>query len=282
MPVTIGNDKISLETDVVDIDIPLLLSKATMKKSSTVIDFNKDTAMFGKQQPSVKTTSGHYAIPLTKRQQIVETCPTEEVQSVLIYTNNSPTKNEIIKLHRQFGHCSEQKLSKLIESAAIWEDRDETKKLITEVSEECVICKWYKKRKLRPIVSIPLASEFNHTVAMDLITYEQGTWILFHLFSRYSTACVRRSKKQIVVIDAVLKTWISYFGRPKSFLADNGGEFLNEEYKEMCEMFNIEEAKTAAESPWSNRICERQNAILKESVQKTIDESGCKLETAVV
>ena len=142
MPVTIGNDKISLETDVVDIDIPLLLSKATMKKSSTVIDFNKDTAMFGKQQPSVKTTSGHYAIPLTKRQQIVETCPTEEVQSVLIYTNNSPTKNEIIKLHRQFGHCSEQKLSKLIESAAIWEDRDETKKLITEVSEECVICKW--------------------------------------------------------------------------------------------------------------------------------------------
>ena len=32
LPVTIGNDKISLEADVVDIDIPLLLSKATMKK----------------------------------------------------------------------------------------------------------------------------------------------------------------------------------------------------------------------------------------------------------
>ena len=32
-------------------------------------------------------------------------------------------------------------------------------------------------------------------------------------------------------------------------LADNGGEFLNEEYKEMCEIFNIAEAKTAAESP---------------------------------
>ena len=62
LPVTIGNDKISLETDVVDTDIPLLLSKAAMKKSSTVIDFDKDTAlMFGKQQPLVKTTSGHYA-----------------------------------------------------------------------------------------------------------------------------------------------------------------------------------------------------------------------------
>ena len=100
LPVTIENDKISLETDVVDTDIPLLLSKATMKKPSTVTDFNKDTTMmFGKQQPLVKTTSGHYAIPLTKRQQIVETCPTEEVQNVLISTNNSPTKKEIIKLH---------------------------------------------------------------------------------------------------------------------------------------------------------------------------------------
>ena len=68
LPVTIGNDKISLETYVDDTDIPLLLCKATIKKPSTVIDFDKDTAMmFGKQQPLVKTTSGHYAIPLTKR-----------------------------------------------------------------------------------------------------------------------------------------------------------------------------------------------------------------------
>ena len=46
------------------------------------------------------------------------------------------------------------------------------------------------------------------------------------------------------MIDAIMKRWISYFGQPKRFLADNGGEFLTEEYKEMCEMFNIEEAKT--------------------------------------
>ena len=47
-------------------------------------------------------------------------------------------------------------------------------------------------------------------------------------------------------------------------------------------MFNIEEVKTFAESPWSNGVCERQNAILKETVRKTIDESGCKLEKAFV
>ena len=88
------------------------------------------------------------------------------------------------------------------------------------------------------------------------------------MFSRYSVACVRRSKKQDVMIDAIMKIWISYFGQPRRFLADKGGEFLNEEYKEMCKKFNFEEAKTAAESPWSNVVCERQNAVIKESGRK--------------
>ena len=134
------------------------------------------------------------------------------------------------------------------------------------------------------MVSIPLASEFNQIVAMDLITYEQGVWILhlIDLFSRYSVACVRRSKKQDVMVDAIMKIWISYFGQPRKFFADNGGEFLNEEYREMCEMFNIEEAKTAAESPWANGVCERHNAVIKETIRKTMEESGCNLETAVV
>ena len=83
-------------------------------------------------------------------------------------------------------------------------------------------------------------------------------------------------------IDAIIKIWISYFGQPKRFLADNRGEFLNEEYKEMCEMFNIEEAKTAAESLWTNGACERHNAVIKESIRKTMEETNCKLETAVV
>ena len=41
-------------------------------------------------------------------------------------------------------------------------------------------------------------------------------------------------------------------------------------------MFNTEEAKTAAESPWSNGVCEHHNAVIKESVTKTMDETSCK------
>ena len=60
LPVMIGKQEIDLDIDVVDTDIPLLLSKSAMKKSSTVIDFDKDTAvMFGEKLKLIKTTSGH-------------------------------------------------------------------------------------------------------------------------------------------------------------------------------------------------------------------------------
>ena len=118
---------------------------------------------------------------------------------------------------------------------------------------------------------------------MDLVTIKQGVWIL-HLtdvFSRYSVICVRQSKKPSAIIDVVLKTWISYFGQPQRFLADNGGEFANAEYKAMCEAFNNEVATTAAESPWSNGLCERHNGVLKQLVKNVMEDTKYSLEPAV-
>ena len=40
LPVTIGSKNVKLEADVVDTEIPLLMSKAAMKKANTVLDFD--------------------------------------------------------------------------------------------------------------------------------------------------------------------------------------------------------------------------------------------------
>ena len=103
---------------------------------------------------------------------------------------------------------------------------------------------------------------------------------MLDVFSRYSVACVRRSKKPQSMTNAILKTWISYFGHSKWFLADNVGEFSNDEYKQMCELFNIDVSKTAAESPCSCGLCERHNGVIKESVKKVVEDVKCSLETA--
>ena len=53
-------------------------------------------------------------------------------------------------------------------------------RFIIVVSQKCQICKVYKRVPPRPLVGLPWASNFNDTVAMDLITYKQGVWILHY------------------------------------------------------------------------------------------------------
>ena len=70
--------------------------------------------------------------------------------------------------------------------------------------------------------------------------------------TKFSAATVIPSKKRGVIIDAVLKIWVSIFGSPKKILSDNGGEFTNDDFAEMAEKLNTKITTTAAESPWSN------------------------------
>ena len=60
--------------------------------------------------------------------------------------------------------------------------------------------------------------------------------------------------------------WIAYFGYPRKFLSDNGGEFINNSYQEMNEKLNIGTATTAAESPFSNEIADRHNLLKAEAM----------------
>ena len=61
-----------IKTDVNNSDIPLLLSRASMKRADMNLNFKDDTAsVFGKTIELVETKSGHYAVPLTVLCQII-------------------------------------------------------------------------------------------------------------------------------------------------------------------------------------------------------------------
>ena len=71
------------------------------------------------------------------------------------------------------------------------------------------------------------------------------------------------------------------FGRPSRFLTDNGGEFANEDFIQMCDRMGIIICTTAAESPWSNGMVERNNGLLGEAIRKVVEDVECSLETAL-
>ena len=121
---------------------------------------------------------------------------------------------------------------------------------------------------------MPLAKSFTNVVAMGLKHLNCIYFIHFiDLFTRFSKARVIKRKTPEVVVKAFITEWISNgFGAPNKVLVDNGSEFDNPEYLDAMAQYNVEVMATAASSPWSNGICERNHAVVDIVVQKILEE----------
>ena len=131
------------------------MSKAAVKKAETVPNFNEDSVtMFGEQQQLLKTSSGHYAIPLTKSRKVVEYEKHSDIDKECYFGAINPTTRKekesmVDKLHRQFCHCSSRKLKQLIKSSQLWKNDRDILNIVDEISSKCDVCKRYKKTPLR-------------------------------------------------------------------------------------------------------------------------------------
>ena len=287
IPAVIGAKQIQIKANVVDNNIPLLLSRDSMKKGNTVIDFCNDKAIIlGQEVKLYSTKGGHYCLPLSPMVNAMNSMSNVvlNVTAEFVKSSRSEKKKKAIKLHRQFAHPAKERLIKLLKQSKGYKEDQELIELITEVTNECTVCEEFKKPKSRPVVGMPLASQFNDVVCMDLKEYiHNDTWILHFIdaFTRKSNAVLIKTKKDTEIIKQIYSQWIKHYGTPKKFLSDNGGEFANEKYREMNEKMNIDTRKTAAESPFSNGIVERHNLILYECFQKVLKDVKCDPDIAL-
>jgi hypothetical protein len=73
LPVCMVGKQVRVKTDVVESDIPLLLSRSAMKKAGIKMDLENDTAVImGKEVALNITSSGHYCIPIDKTETVHE------------------------------------------------------------------------------------------------------------------------------------------------------------------------------------------------------------------
>ena len=79
-----------------------------------------------------------------------------------------------------------------------------------------------------------------------------------------------------------LRYWIAVCGAPNKVFSDNGGEFVGEAFRKMCEKFNIKIQTTPVYSPWSKGVCERHNQTLTTILLKIKNDVKCYYETALV
>ena len=103
-----------------------------------------------------------------------------------------------------------------------------------------------------------------------------GVWYLHAIdhFTRFSAGSIVTTKKPREIVKHFIHCWISVHGPPSRLFSDNGGEFNNEDMRNMAESFNIEVKTTAAYSPWSNGLLERHNQTLTEILLKVKRDNG--------
>ena len=149
-----------LNTDVVASDIPLLLSRNSMKKAdmTLALDFKNDAAIiFCEPIQIIVTMSGHCAIPVCWYNTILTNVTTGVKQTITLVTSDTNKSKYIaLKLHKHFAQPSPQKLIKLINSAAEYlENNEELKIYIKNISVDYKICQIYRKSLARPAVGLP-------------------------------------------------------------------------------------------------------------------------------
>ena len=201
-------------------------------------------------------------------------------KSILFSTDGKDLNKVAQKLHNQFGHPSDARLIKMIINAGI-QNKDLERKIV-DVSKNCRTCQKFKKPVPRPVVSIPLANNFNEVIAIDLKSYEnQYFLVIVDIFTKYCAAALINNKKPETIVENMFSSWITIFGAPQKILHDNGGEFGNKYFLEFAEAFNVKLMATAAESAWSNGVVERLNAVLGSSVDKIICQNKCSVKVAL-
>ena len=139
LPAVIAGKEVTIKTDVVESDIPLLLSRQAMKTAGVKMDLESVTAQFFDKDIALNlTTSGYYCIPIDKAEKI----PVQKVFSVDLEEMASKDRYKtLFKLHRRFAHPPMKKLKSLLQDAGQW--KDEYSKLLEDIGNTCELCKRY-------------------------------------------------------------------------------------------------------------------------------------------
>lgn len=283
IPVTLCGRDIRLNVHIVESDLPLLLSRKTMKKLGMEMIFAKDTVQIGEDSFDLHTTSsGHYTLPLLNKKYTSSKSATEAVNEIFLTNSWEDVKKTASRLHRRFAHASSSQIIRLLQNAKMC--TKELEEELIKIDNSCEFCLKHQRAKPRPIVSLPLAERFNELVAIDLKMINK-TWVLHCVdyVTRFSSAHVIKSNHEPDdIIDKFFKIWIWVFGPPKKIFSDNEGGLVGSKFQSMCAAFNIIHKTTAAESPFSNGLCERHNALIGNMTDKVQQDVGCTISIALM
>ena len=275
IPIFLCNQPFLLGVYVIPNAIPLLISGTSMSNVGIILDCKAAIMKInGQQQSIIKSESKPlFTVDLTQMS-------SDHVQDTFHVDEMDTIKKQAIHLHRYFAHHSSEKIGEALENSNV-EGAQKIKVALKEIEKSCDHCRTQGRSAPRRKVALPIGKKFNDVVSIDIKFI--GKVPVLHCIdrvTRYSAATVMANKSKEEIIKGLFRVWISVFGVMGAILTDNGGEFLNFAFTNLCDTFGIIHLNTAAYAPWQNGTVERHNAVIGEAICKIMGDVGCNIEVA--
>ena len=272
VPCSINGKNILLQIDVIDCNIPCLISKFALKKAGGIINLEEDTVrLFGQVVKMENAPSGHYTLPV---HDIVKDDNTDVQVFMTDMVNPVYNEEQLVKIHKALGHPGRKALEQTLDAANVKIPNLDF--ILNKLYNSCLVCLKNKPTPVKPKVSLPMAQDFNQTVCLDLKIWPSKNVIILYIidaYTRFQQAHIIPDKKAETIVKALVDNWIlKLYGAPSNYLTDCGGEFYNWHFKEMCQQFGINMLVSSAESPWQNGLCERNHASTDRIVTKMMED----------
>ena len=210
--VEIGELKTTIETSVVDVNIPLLLGMDYLKKWGVVIDTGRQELYIRKSKESFKidsSKSNHWKLAIQNGRTLHKQAHRLVLNVELCELNERDLRKHILKTHKNLAHKSEGHMLRLLQMAGKADTR--TRKSIKDVCDSCNICNQFRKTRPQPNVALSKANTSNEVVSLDLKEKrEHKCHILYCVdkFTGYIKAALMKNKEPETILKALTRIWI--------------------------------------------------------------------------
>ena len=206
-----------------------------------------------------------------------ETCDSEEVtdsgplssQTMRFRSLPKWEQNQLILMHRNLGHPSNERLAKALQSTG---HRPEVVNAAREL--RCKVCAQQSPPKHQRPGHLKAMMDFNHKVYMDGISWTNHAGKSFHFYhlldagTNFHMAIIAPSRLTADAISIISQHWVSWAGAPSNLVVDAATEFNNEEFNGFTQRFNIQCSSISPEAHWQMGKIERHGKFLQEMLNK--------------
>eukprot|EP00435_Cladocopium_sp_Y103_P029044 s3886_g7.t1 len=178
-------------------------------------------------------------------------------------------QQQILKMHRNLGHPSNDRLSKALQVAG---HRPDVVQAALEL--RCATCASVAPPKHQRPASLKPLLDFNDKVYLDGIDWVNSQGKSFHIYhfidagSNFHVAAASPASTTEALIACLQQFWVSWAGPPNEMIVDSGTEMNSAEFTDFTQRFGIKCNTTCPEAHWQNGKVERHGSFLQDMLTR--------------